>query len=128
MPSVLYPLPQQPLEHFPATPAASPIDLAWAAGLFEGEGTAVVQQFRTRPDRRPRLLLAMAQIHPGVLHRFARIVGGNVTGPYVQRGNALPQWRWQATGGKGEAIADLLLPYLGAVKSEQIRAALARLG
>lgn len=68
--------------------------LAWAAGLFEGEGS-----FTLNRGLRPVAQLAMTD--EDTVRRFHRIVGvGNVHGPYEGRAglgsNSKPQWQWAA--------------------------------
>lgn len=72
-------------------------DLAWAAGLFEGEGS-----FSTRRKSRDRGLLARMQMtDEDVVRRFHSIIRvGNVTGPYFAKGKK-PIWIWQVGSFEG---------------------------
>lgn len=111
------------------------LEAAWAAGLFDGEGT-----FRTYRD--PRLSApwrgvsmslpqASATDVPETLVRFRRAVGtGSVTGPRMvpSAWSRLPQYRWQATGRHVvSAAAKVIWPWLGPVKRAEMRAAMEHL-
>jgi hypothetical protein len=69
-------------------------ELAWAAGLFEGEGWFGL----TTKARhvRPIAKAAVSSSDRDVMDRFAAAVGfGNVTGPYQQTGfGTKPMFRW----------------------------------
>lgn len=80
----------------------SELELAWAAGLFEGEGTVT---------KNPRGYLRLAVSQNGgaeareLLVRFAHAVGlGRVTGPYDYAGRyeggltKKPRYTWQVVG------------------------------
>src|SRR3990167_5406713 len=61
-------------------PEWDPIEIAWAAGLFEGEGCISVHRSKGRRPQ-PKLNIAMTDLEP--MERFAKALGvGNVTGPY----------------------------------------------
>ena len=61
-------------------------EIAWAAGLFEGEGCATVS------NGRPRLVLRMTDEES--VRRFGDTVGiGRVYGPYTYPGKS-PIWVW----------------------------------
>ena len=67
--------------------------------------------------------MSIAQIDTRVLERFQGIVGyGNILGPYKQRTkNSSPYWVWRVEGNLHlQTIRDLLCPYLGEVKLEQM--------
>lgn len=72
-------------------------DIAWAAGLFEGEGCVSVNQGLMR------LYLNITDYD--VIRRFADILGGKVSGPNY-RDDRKPIWRW--TANKPSLIVDIL--------------------
>lgn len=73
-------------------------DLAWAAGLFEGEGCFSTRR-TGRPDR--SLTAAIKSIDPDTLPRFQKIVRvGNVTGPHRYK-RKKPVWYWQVGSFEG---------------------------
>jgi len=72
-------------------------DLAWAAGLFEGEGC-----FSTRHYSRDRSLLAKIKMSDeAVVSKFHKVIKvGNVTGPYLAL-KKKPVWIWQVGSFEG---------------------------
>lgn len=92
-------------------------ELAWAAGLFDGEGTA------TTCRGRPRLAVQMNDEHS--VRRFAAAIGtGRVYGPYVHAGRdgytRQPRYVWLAEGDELTVAAAALAPWLGVTKRAQI--------
>jgi len=73
-------------------PAVSHTDYAWAAGLFEGEGSFSLINY---PGISRGIKASMCSTDEDVLHRFCRIVNvGRVGGPY-KNSTHKPYWRWQ---------------------------------
>jgi hypothetical protein len=93
-----------------------PADIAWAAGLFEGEGCFTSTR---RVNLTPRAELRTTDID--VLQRFARIVrvgtirSERASGPRHHK----PVWAWSAGGANAIAVAELLLPHLGARRTKR---------
>jgi hypothetical protein len=72
---------------------ASPSDIAWAAGLFEGEGCIY---FRSNASRIRNQGVTVAMTDLDVLKKFNSVVGvGKIYNSYAARTNrkALYQWR-----------------------------------
>lgn len=100
--------------------------LAWAAGLFEGDGCVLAA------GRRHELSLHVTQAGsreapPDVLRRFRMAVGGigYVRGPFKVKGRRKPKWRYFASGFEAvQAVLAMLWPWLGPVKRQQARNAL----
>ena len=98
------------------------LELAWAAGFFDGEGSTFVHGRR----RHPKISITQAPDPPngtpaGVLDRFYRAVGeiGNVEGPYREKTGGL-KWLYIANGHEMvPAVIALLWTWLGPVKREQ---------
>lgn len=111
------------------------LEAAWAAGLFDGEGTfGAYGSARMRPTWRGvsmSIPQASATAVPQALLRFREAVGvGTVTGPRIVPSpwSVLPQYRWQATGRHVcSAAIKVIWPWLGPVKRAEIRAALEHL-
>jgi hypothetical protein len=93
------------------------LEIAWAAGLFEGEGSIstrrapsdrVNKTFRTYPE------LCLDSTDEDVVVRFAAAVGGGrVYGPYrATRPNHKPRWRCVLVGQAARAALELIGPYL----------------
>lgn len=68
-------------------------EIAWAAGLFEGEGSC---SCRLKSGRH-YLRLSLTMTDEESVRRFHAAVGyrGNVTGPYHRGENRLSLWTWQ---------------------------------
>lgn len=110
--------------------------LAWAAGFFDGEGTAVLTNTHPRitaatgnPKDRLGVRLAVTQHYrPDTIHRFHRAVRGlgRVSGPHSSRGTAFhPRWDWHCTRISDVlAVVPMLWPFLSEPKREQIERAM----
>jgi len=104
-------------------------DYAWAAGFWDGEGcvSLTYRQWSENTPRIPRIVVQVAQVDRRVLDRFQSVVGyGNVLGPYKPRSNnAQPYHVWRVEGVPHlQRMRDLLAPYLGEVKLNQMDIAL----
>lgn len=103
-------------------------DLAWAAGLFEGEGcirAATDRQSKARWEG--RAYLDISQSEREVLDRFHQIVGtqfGKVYGPYPKP-NRKPYFRYMCTRfEQTQQIVILLWPWLSSRRRQQATLAL----
>ena len=87
-------------------------NVAWAAGIFEGEGTF------TRNGRTGKKWAANACVRmtdEDVVRRFAAVMGfGSVTGPLMDHGSPKPYWSWRV-GSKEhfQATVAMFWPRLG---------------
>lgn len=91
------------------TPSSDQL-MAWAAGLYEGEGSI----FWHTANNGPRMQLSSTD--HDVLARFVDVVGvGRIYGPYVKAAPArLPRWDWQIGGhAKCCRLMTAFAPYLG---------------
>lgn len=89
-------------------------DLAWAGGLFEGEGC--IAQARRGGRCYPHIQLRMTDLD--VVRRFADVVKvGRVSAQPEKKAEAhhKPSWVWQADGIEAaQAVVAMLWPWLGA--------------
>jgi hypothetical protein len=107
------------------------IDIAWAAGLFEGEGTVWLHTYR---GDEVAWRVGLTTCDEDVIRRFAQIIGvGKVYGPYThkngrdgrRRDHHKIYYRWQAgTREDVRYVANMLLPYLGERRAAKIHEAL----
>lgn len=82
-------------------------DIAWAAGLFEGEGSV----FMTKKDG---IGIALGITDRDVIENFSKITGIKINGPYTQRLSTKPIWMCQTTGIYSvQEILRKFWPYLG---------------
>ncbi len=100
------------------------LDVAWAAGLFEGEGCVSIPKHR--PNQR-RLSMNMTDVD--VMKKFVDVVGyGNLKGPNSPpsyKEHFKPFYCWQLSKGKEVLrILNLFLPYFGERRSEKAKEAI----
>jgi hypothetical protein len=97
--------------------------LAWAAALFEGEGTVGVHK-HSSGGRSFRAQIASTDLD--VLEHFAEIVGmGSRRGPDIKPGRK-PVWYWQLSNyGQLVELFDMFRPWLCDRRREQFEIALA---
>lgn len=88
------------------------VDWAWAAGLFEGEGSFLfVRQSKPNKSgvRRAYLGMKLTMTDEDVVRKFHSIVQiGRVNGPYKNPGakdHWKPHWRWDVNGRRALEIA-----------------------
>jgi hypothetical protein len=102
---------------------------AWAAGLYDGEGSSYLLDHRSHKGYQIGEL-AMTQgglgSAPEVLSRFMTVVSaGHINGPYKQDDATLDVYRWKANA-RADIFSTIeqLWPWLGDVKKEQARTVL----
>jgi hypothetical protein len=88
--------------------------IAWAAGLFEGEGSIYVNVTHPPDRQNPRytVVACMGNTDTALLSVFASLFGGRVR---PKRGTALsrkPYWEWRVETAKAEVFLRAILPYL----------------
>ncbi len=102
----------------PETPEAPSSDtqseqhIAWAAGLFEGEGCIYLTNNRSGQSY---VHLTVVSTDEDVLSRFHRTVGvGNVYTKRPREDHHKPSWQWRCARRDDVAhVKNLLLPHLG---------------
>jgi len=106
-------------------------ELAWAAGFFDAEGSTYLEKHRTHADYF-RVEAAITQgCASGPAPELARFrcatgISGHVYGPWEQEGATEPIYRWKIHRlSEVELLLARLEPWLGTVKIEQARAAIA---
>lgn len=91
------------------------IELAWAAGFYDGEGCTYVK-VTSNGTKRP--IVRVCQRDPQVLQRFVDVVGeGKVLGPYKDKHGQ--RWVVQVGGPRATRVIAQLWPYLSPVKRQQ---------
>lgn len=97
-------------------PVKSPEQIAWAAGLIEGEGCF------TRHSGHPYFLMDMTDLD--VLERMKEIFPElTLRGPYFHktRSNQKPRWRVDAFGPKCRTIMEAVYPYMCQRRQDKIK-------
>lgn len=107
------------------------VELAWAAGFFDGEGSVYVRHTqrhkggttgRVYPLTTVEVSLSQVRVEP--LKRFLEAVQiGTLRGPYQHRKiTHAPYFRWQTAGRPSvHKVLSLLWPYLSLPKREQFQ-------
>lgn len=88
-------------------------DLAWAAGLFEGEGCISLNRpNKSKNSAYPTMAIGMTDKEP--LEKFRQAISvGSLKGPYKKSGPRKDVWEWRAHGlEKVEQVLALFWPYL----------------
>jgi hypothetical protein len=90
-------------------------EIAYAAGLFEGEGCITVSRGRAR------LVISMTDKEP--LQRVHAILGGSIRGPYgPYTGNRKPHWQWMIE--RGDLVKEaygLMEPWLSSRRQQRFQ-------
>jgi hypothetical protein len=100
------------------------MEQAWAAGLFDGEGSTNIENANSKrrlPSGRPRdypnLRVNVGQDKdPEVLHRFQAAVDG-IGNIYYAKG--YDKYNWMARGDDALRVLEILWPYLSGPKKAQ---------
>jgi hypothetical protein len=101
-----------------ATKTPTAIDIAWSAGVYEGEGTA-----RLCGKKKRGLSIAVVQKNPEILYRLRDWFGGNVrfakssTVPESQQCHA-----WEACGDRARIFIAAIYPFLSVRRKTQVDA------
>ena len=109
---------------------APPADCsAWAAGLFDAEGSTSLSDHRSHATYKyveASITQSSDLTTPQELVRFRRVVGqGQIYGPYGRDGTNLPVYRWRVQQvDEVRRVVHLLVPWLGRVKRTQAFGAL----
>ena len=109
------------------------LDVAWAAGLFEGEGCWFWHRRADSKARGRGSLTGKAQLSmtdEDVVRRFAAVVGfGNIVFMPIRGNMQKPQWRWTAQAARDvRSLSAMFAPYAGnrrAAKAAEVLAAMA---
>lgn len=85
-------------------------EIAWAGGLFEGEGCITTSS--------GRIVLRLKSTDEDTVIRFQEAIGaGTIYGPYIHHGNdgcvRKPAWVWVLYGDDVFDVLDRLSPWLG---------------
>lgn len=100
-------------------------ELAWAAGLFDGDGSTCLAKHRTQEGHvtaEVSITQASSCGLPEALTRFREVMGGvgRTYGPYAGRGHAEPIYRYKALRfTDADHVLRSLWPWLGSVKRIQ---------
>ena len=97
---------------------ASDVDLAWCAGLFDGEGTTSV--LKAQRDKYAYIRMSISQKYPEVLEKFQGVVGvGSIYKSKTREIYSLDIYKQVDV----LACLELLWPFLSEIKRKQATAA-----
>lgn len=100
-------------------------EVAWAAGLFDGEGSTSIQFDKRRIGSKGTFRLSLAQAGDDrateVLERFRSAVGGGkIYGPYQPPPpSRKPKYHWYVHNTEALVVLNRLRPYLSRAKKLQ---------
>lgn len=93
----------------------SPVDIAWAAGIFEGEGC--FSTFPNQNNTRRYIGLQVNMTDEDVVERLYNVFGVGTFAPWHppshRESGRKPQYRWRVSGKNAEAVFWLIAPHLG---------------
>jgi len=98
------------------------IELAWAAGFFDGEGSVSVRRDK-RPGRKPTLQLDIEQVDPRPLRRFAVGHTGSIVKREARAEGRRPIYRIAMGENRTLNTIGALWEYLSEPKREQYKRA-----
>ena len=104
------------------------LDIAWAAGIYEGEGTANGYAGR----KRPHILATQVRIgqkNPWILHRCKELFGGHIStsinnSPLNTDRLPITMYTWQISGARARGFLMTIYKFLSPRRKEQAKKAL----
>ena len=99
-------------------------DLAWAAGIIDGEGCITLYRARTNSGTAYVMKVTVVNTSMPMLRTLHRLFRRGYITPKKQLSSRhKPQWAWEVSTKNAEAVLKLVRPYL-VVKREECRLAL----
>ena len=99
------------------TKSPTPIDIAWAAGIFEGEGSCNAGGHNKRS-----FSATVSQKDPELLYRLRDLFGGGVRQYHVGDQGRFEVYHWTCCGDRGRVFLAAIYPFLTARRKAQIDA------
>ena len=103
-------------------------ELAWAAGVFDGEGnTSYSEKNKSRGYRTPSVHFHLGNTYKTLLERFQTAIYGLGKIYIMRQGDAVNKRAWQLCSGRFEyvqAVLAMLWPFLSEQKRTQAKLAL----
>ena len=91
------------------------LEIGWAAGFLEGEGTFASR----RRGQRTHLRIRANQVNPEPLRRLQHLFGGSVS--WYAKGGVNGIWMWEVSHRKARTLAHLIRPLLSSRRLSQLR-------
>jgi len=94
------------------------IEVAWAAGIYEGEGSCVTTKCS---ETNRSFAVSVSQKDPELLYRMRDVFGGTIS-RYERKfnGNVCPIHHWKICGDRARTFIGAIYPFLTARRKEQI--------
>lgn len=97
---------------------ASDVDLAWAAGFFDGEGSTSI--LKAQRDKYAYIRMSVSQKYPELLEKFKFIVGHGK----IYKSNTREIYSWNCyKQNEVNLVLDTLWPFLSEMKKQQANTA-----
>lgn len=106
-----------------ATITPTMLDIAWAAGIYEGEGTAGYTRVKGRKLDRGTQKVAVYQKDSWLIIRFQELFGGAIGKATTRPGCEI--WYWAVYGPRARGFLMSVFHYLSPRRREQAKKALA---
>jgi hypothetical protein len=108
----------------PLRPTQRPttLDIAWAAGIYEGEGSCL--GFRRKGKPGWRVQAVVSQKDPELLHRMRAFFGGSVAPIIYHRDPPFTMWRWSISGCRARGFLMTIFCMMTERRKNQIRKAI----
>lgn len=86
------------------------IDLAWSAGIFEGEGSIMISKLGKRSLG--ALLVSVTNTDMEMITELQKLFGGRISGLRTSGGNRKDYRRWRIAAVQAATFLQSILPYL----------------
>lgn len=86
----------------------SDIELAWAAGFFDGEGCVILR----KSNNTYAVRISVSQVNPTPINKLKKLFGGHICFQKSKNDNWNDQWKWEQDSKSGASTLELLLPFL----------------
>lgn len=99
-------------------------NIAWVAGVFEGEGNIRLKKNRVGMKHYKQPTVQIHMCDEDVLREVQEITGlGKITGPYTPKNkNWTPTWQWSIQNRKGvKEFIEMVSPFLCSRRKEQTK-------
>jgi len=90
----------------------SPTDLAWAAGIIEGEGCISINKTRSGDGYRWKLRLRVVNANPHMVLKMQELFGGRVRTRKIKRKGCAKNFVWSASSGIASKVLNMVKPWL----------------
>ena len=89
-------------------------DLAWAAGLIDGEGCICIYRRKARGNtaQRHNLVLVVSMVPDAALRKLCLLFGGKINFKPARRLKQGNSWEWRVHQKEAQAVLKQLQPYL----------------